>query len=121
MRLRTAVLALLCVAALLFGWTAVVQAQSQKAYTFFWYHDGVGTDSYNVVVDGGTPINVPSNSTVCVGTGATRLCTMPTTITLTTNVSRTVTVSAVNIFGVNDSDPFPAGPPKGKPTGVGAK
>lgn len=117
MRLRTAVLATLVLFVLAFGWTALIQAQSQKTYTFSWYHDGVGTDSYNVIVDAGTPLVVPM--TACSGTGATRLCSA--SVVLTTNVSHAVVIEAVNIFGVNDSDPFPAGPPKGKPVGVTAK
>lgn len=117
MRTRTAILAACVAAVLAFGWTAMVQAQSQKTYTFSWYHDGVGTDSYAVTVDGGTPLSVPM--TACTGTGATRLCSAD--VTLTTSVDHTVIVQAVNIFGVNASDPFAAGPPKGKPVGVTGK
>jgi hypothetical protein len=117
MRFRTAILAVCVMAALAFGWTSAVQAQSQKTFTFSWYHDGVGTDSYNIVVDGGAPLSVPM--TACTGTGSTRLCSA--SVTLTTNVDHTVLIKAVNIFGTNDSDPFPAGPPKGKPVGVTAK
>jgi hypothetical protein len=117
MRLRTVIL-MACVAMVLaFGWTAMVQAQSQKVYTFSWYHDGVGTDAYNVVVDGGAPLVVPMAA--CSGNGAARLCSAD--VTLTTSVDHTVTIQAVNIFGVNVSDPFSATAPKTKPTGVTAK
>lgn len=117
MRVRTVLLAMGVMLALAFGWTAMVQAQSQKTYTFSWYHDGVGTDSYTVTVDAGTPLSVPM--TACAGTGATRLCSAD--VTLTTSVDHTVIVQAVNIFGANASDPFAAGPPKGKPVGVTGK
>lgn len=119
MRFRTAVLAVMVLLALAFGWTAALQAQAQKTYTFSWNHDGVGTDSYNVIVDGGTPLSVPM--TACTGTvgDPARLCSAQ--LTLVVNVDHNVVIEAVNIFGVKASDPFSAAPPKGKPTGVTAK
>ena len=115
MRFRTAALAACVLVALAFGWTAAVQARADKLVTFSFYHDGVLTDSYVVTVDGAVvPVTV-----TCTGTGDARLCATP--ITLTTGVQHTIVVQAVNILGTNDSLPFPAGPPRGKPVVVGIK
>lgn len=112
---RTVVLAVAVAFLLGFGWTAMVQARADKVVTLSFYHDGLYTDGYVVTVDG---ITVPFTAT-CVGTGDTRLCSG--SITLTTGVQHSIVVQATNVLGTNDSAPFPAGPPRGKPVVVGVK
>ena len=110
-------LALVFVAAVALGFFAVVGAQTPgppKTYTCSWNHDGVGVDSFAVLVDGA----VATTTIACSGSGPERLCSTP--LTMTTNVSHVVLVKAVNAFGEAAAPPFPAAPPK-PPAGVGVK
>jgi hypothetical protein len=112
MRVRTAVLAACVLALLAFGPTALL-AQNQHTYTFSFYHDGINTDSYTIIVDGTA---VPTTVT-CTGTGATRLCSTP--LTLTMDVAHTIIYQAVNIMGVKAAlSPFTAAPPSTPPSGA---
>lgn len=93
----------------------VVRSQPGPAhtYTLTWTHDGASTDTYTVFLDGALLLTVPNDAAHCAGTP--RTCSTP--LTMTTGVSHTVVVRAVNIFGDAASDPFSASPPV-KPSGV---
>ena len=85
--------------------TGARQAGPPAAFTVTWTHDGLLTDGYMVVVDGARSVL----QATCTGTGATRACAAP--LTLTTGVAHVVTVNAFNVFGEVASDSFAAGPP----------
>lgn len=85
-----------------------------RTYSCSWTHDSAGgaADTFELVVDGAVSATLPASA--CTGTPV-LACTSP--LTMTTNVSHTVLVRAVNIFGQATSDPFSAAPP-GRPAGV---
>lgn len=83
----------------------VVARQSTQTYTCSWTHDGVNTTGYAIAIDGTRAVVSPT----CTGTGDTRSCSTP--ITMTTGAAHTVIVTAFNDFGEAAADPFSAGPP----------
>lgn len=89
----------------------IASAQSAQVYTLQFNHAGTDTDGYIATVDGARIPITPS----CTGTGDTRLCTSP--LSMSTGVTHTVTVIAFNAFGEGVSDPFVCRIP-GKSTNV---
>lgn len=87
--------------------TLILLQPPTRTYTLQFNHDGVNTDTYDVSVDGVRTTIAPT----CSGTGDTRLCTNP--ITLTLNTRHTVLVYAVGLFGEGVSLPFICDVPKG--------
>lgn len=89
-------------------------AQTQGAFTCYWLHNGLNTDSYAIVIDGVSSAAVAT----CAGTGETRTCTAP--ITLALNATHTLTVKAIGLMGESASLPFTIGPPEA-PSGAGVR
>jgi len=107
--------ALIVAVILAVGAFALVQAQAPRTYTCLWTHDGVGTDTYQIVVDGTVAVTVPNDLAHCPA-ATPRVCSSP--LTMTTNVAHTVVIRAVNTFGEASSDPFSAAPPASRPGAV---
>jgi hypothetical protein len=97
------------------GAFAVVRAQAPRTYTCLWNHDGVGTDTYQILVDGTVSVTVPNDVAHCPAVTP-RVCSSP--LTMTTNVAHVVIIKAVNTFGEASSDPFAASPPANRPAAV---
>jgi hypothetical protein len=85
---------------------ALLQPPTSKVFTLEFNHDGLNTSTYEVSVDSVRSLISPT----CVGSGDTRLCTSPLTLTLNTN--HTVSVYAVGTFGETVSLPFLCAVPK---------
>jgi len=102
MRIRKFILMLVM---LLFA--GVASAQTTRVYTLQFNHDGVNTESYEVVVDGTRTAITP----VCTGVADARVCTSP--LPLTYGVEHSVNVVAVGLFGeASGPIPFVCTPPK---------
>jgi len=86
-----------------------------KTYVCLWTHDGAMTDSYVVLVDGQPALTISNDSFRCPD-ATPRVCRAE--LPMTTNVSHTVIVKAVNSFGEAASDPFVSNPPSSRPVGV---
>lgn len=101
--------------ALSFGLSLHGQPGPPRTYTCLWTHDPAGgaAESFQILVDGAVAVTV-NPATACSGTPV-LACTSP--LTMTTQVSHTVIVQAVNLFGEANSVPFTAAPP-GRPAGV---
>jgi hypothetical protein len=116
--MRKLTIALVFLVAATLGYWTTTFAQTNHTYTCSWTHDGAGTDSYTITVDGVATVTgiLPS---ACSGTPPARVCTAP--LTMTQNVPHTVVVEAVNVFGMVASSPFPASPPSSQPLAVTVK
>lgn len=98
-----------------FGLSSTAQPGPLKTYTCQWTHDGVGTDTYSILVDGAVATTMQNSAAVCPA-ATPRVCSSP--LEMTTNVPHVVTVRAENLFGSASSDPFSAAPPGSRPAGV---
>jgi hypothetical protein len=115
---RGRTLILIGLVAAVLGFYGVVMAQGPKTYTCSWSNDGVGVDYYQILVDATVTVDsIPASA--CTGTGSGRTCSSP--LTMTTGISHSVVVKAVNIFGSVSSSPFGAAPPSGAVAGVTVK
>jgi hypothetical protein len=113
---RVLVVSVFLLAVLLgFGLSLTAQPGPPKTYTCQWDHDGVGTDSYAIVVDGVVATTMLNSAAICPA-ATPRVCSSP--LTMTTNVAHVVTVKALNAFGEATSDPFSAAPPGARPASV---
>lgn len=113
--MRTLALVFAVCLAIGFGLGLVTAQGPPKTYTVQFTHDGANADRYDVLVDGTVAATIANDTSACQGTGATRLCAGP--LTMTTGVTHVVTVRAVGLFGEAMSDPFSAAPPL-RPAGV---
>lgn len=102
----------------LFSLAPAAQPGPIHTYTCQWTHDGVNTDTYEILVDGVQATTMLNTVATCPA-ATPRVCTSP--LPMTTNVAHTVIVQASNAFGSASSDPFAAAPPGSRPASVTIK